>query len=277
MKIFVSHSSFDTKIAELLVNLIRQAMAIKSEDIRCTSLNGYRLPIGIDTNEKLKSEINESELFIGLITDSSIKSHYVLFELGARWGQNLKIFPLICSPSGYKLLSEPLKSINSLDASDEAQVHQLLVEIAKEIKLELEPPSVYTKSITELVKEVNLNKTDTVKTEEEVEPTIERLRKIKVKVREGETELINIFKDAYHRFAIGAYRDDISKEVSKYRVGIPSAWDNSGDEHAQIIGKLVQLGLIYSISEKDRNGRKLDRYYLTDLGKQLSNKMIDDA
>ena len=86
MKIFISHSSFDVEFAKLLIDLMRKSLNLRSTDIRCSSVDGYRLPGGVPTDQSLRAEVHDAELVIGLITPNSLKSIYVSFELGARWG-----------------------------------------------------------------------------------------------------------------------------------------------------------------------------------------------
>ena len=81
IEIFISHSACDKELAARLINLIRSALNLPSEAIRCTSVEGYQLPAGIPTNERLRQEIHESHVLIGIITPSAVTSTYVLFEL----------------------------------------------------------------------------------------------------------------------------------------------------------------------------------------------------
>src|ERR1051325_5172461 len=97
IEIFISHSSQDTKVAEALVEVLRNALDIPAAKIRCTSVDGYKLEIGTQTDEQLRKEIYDSIAFIGLITQSSIQSAYVLFELGARWGGHLHLSPVLAA------------------------------------------------------------------------------------------------------------------------------------------------------------------------------------
>src|SRR5262249_15975316 len=75
---FVSHSSADREVAAALIDLLRDALALPPEQIRCTSVDGYRLPSGANTNEQLRAEIHETEIFVALLTEASIGSTYVL-------------------------------------------------------------------------------------------------------------------------------------------------------------------------------------------------------
>jgi hypothetical protein len=59
LDIFLSHSSRDSELAQALVNLFRGALNIPASRIRCTSVSGYKLDVGADTNEQLRKEAVE--------------------------------------------------------------------------------------------------------------------------------------------------------------------------------------------------------------------------
>ena len=164
MEIFISHSSKDAAIAEALINVLIKAYKFKNSQIRCTSVDGYKLPTGISTDEQLKSEIFNSRVFIGLLTSTSINSTYVLFEIGARWGANLPILPIICDTSGNLLLKGPLKSINVLDATNVSDIHQFIYDVGSHLNLKPEDTSGFLKEVQKF-HELSLN----VQNESEIE------------------------------------------------------------------------------------------------------------
>ena len=84
--VFISHSSADGETAAALVRLLRSALNLTPPDIRCTSVEGYRLPAGAPTDLQLREEIIAAAAMIGLISPGGMSSAYVPFELGARWG-----------------------------------------------------------------------------------------------------------------------------------------------------------------------------------------------
>jgi len=86
IEVFVSHSQKDNEIAEAFTNLLKLALNLQPEGIRCTSVEGHKLPLGARTDEQLPQEILGTRVFVGIVTSISIESAYVLFELGARWG-----------------------------------------------------------------------------------------------------------------------------------------------------------------------------------------------
>jgi len=150
MDVFISHSHQDVDIAKALIELLKISLNLSSDKIRCTSVDGYRLPAGISTDQQLKSEIHDSKILIGLISPSSISSYYVLFELGARWGANKPLIPLIANAQGAELLKGPLQGINALSAIEEAQLFQLIEEIGTKLGIKTENPASYQHYIKKL-------------------------------------------------------------------------------------------------------------------------------
>ncbi len=113
MKVFISHSSSDKGFAEALIELLKAAFNLPPAEIRCTSVDGYRLPAGAVTDEQLRDEIHNSTAFIALLSESSIQSTYVMFELGARWGLRLHLVPLIAPNCDSRIIEGPLRAVNA--------------------------------------------------------------------------------------------------------------------------------------------------------------------
>lgn len=153
MRVFISHSNHDVEVARLLINLLQKALPLTSDEIRCTSVDGYRMQAGVGFDEALRIEVHEAELLIGLITRDSAISAYVMFELGARWGANKPMIPLLASGATLEHLGGPLAGINALDARENGQVHQLLEDAAKYLGVTLSRTSSYVAAVNELVQQ----------------------------------------------------------------------------------------------------------------------------
>lgn len=151
--IFISHSSKDADLALMLIELLKSALALRDEQIRCTSVDGFRLPAGVNTDDVLKAEVRQAHAFIGLITPNSMNSAYVMFELGARWGAELHMVPLLAGVSP-EALAGPLKPINSISATNDAQLHQLIHELAAILQMSAQNPASYTRYIRKLMEEL---------------------------------------------------------------------------------------------------------------------------
>ena len=152
MKVFISHNSNDVEIATLFIELLRKALRLSSEEIRCTSVDGYRMQAGAPIDDRLRAEVHDAQLLIGLITPNSLGSAYVIFELGARWGAEKPMIPLLASGVTPEHLEGPLAGINALDSRDDGQVYQLLEDAAKYLQISLDKASSYAAEVSELVK-----------------------------------------------------------------------------------------------------------------------------
>lgn len=147
LKIFISHSSVDVSSAEALVEFIRGALNIGAKEIRCTSVPGYKLSAGTDANEQLRAEAIECEAFIALLSPTSMKSTYVMFELGARWGSKQYMAPIMIGAVTGADLKPPLSTIHAVSGSSEVDMHQLVSDLANQLGLEVEQPASYLKAL----------------------------------------------------------------------------------------------------------------------------------
>jgi hypothetical protein len=151
IRVFVSHSSKNVEAAKQLIQLMRSALNLKVEEIRCTSVDGYRLPGGTTTDAQLQIEIYECELLVGLVSSDSMNSHYTLFELGARWGAKKPMIPLLIDKKGPEILKGPLSGVNALDAYEEAQLMQFVGDAGDVLKIKPEQPNSYHVYIKSLI------------------------------------------------------------------------------------------------------------------------------
>jgi hypothetical protein len=153
LAIFVSHRSSDSLLAQRVVELFEKALKLPARQIRCTSVNGYRLPVGADTDEQLRGEVFEARAFIGLITPSSIASPYVLFELGARWGAKKHLAPVLARGADAASLGGLLAGLNALRLDERNQVVQLIEDVAEYLGMVLEPAASFQESVSRVVAE----------------------------------------------------------------------------------------------------------------------------
>lgn len=151
LSLFISHSGADAATAKVLVTLFEKALKISARKIRCTSVDGYRLPAGVDTNDVLRTEVFGAKLFVALLTPTSLQSSYVLFELGARWGARRPFFPLLAAGATPTHLHAPLSGLNALSAAVPDQVRQLIEDSAAVLSVRLEPLASFSGEIDAVV------------------------------------------------------------------------------------------------------------------------------
>jgi hypothetical protein len=138
--VLISHSSKDVELASALVEFLRSGLLINR--IRCSSVDGFRLPAGVQTDSQLRAEVNSTNVLIGLITPNSLASAYVMFELGARWGAGSFMIPLLAGVTPDEIRG-PLRGLNALCANNDSQLHQLLSDAAKVLAIPVQNPASY--------------------------------------------------------------------------------------------------------------------------------------
>jgi len=96
IRLFVSHAHSDREIAVALVKAIEAAM-VPRERILCTSHPNrrYREPKGADVVKHLREHLTQSACVLGVLTPSSLKSPWCLFELGGAWALATRTYCLI--------------------------------------------------------------------------------------------------------------------------------------------------------------------------------------
>jgi len=151
ISVFISHSHLDADLVKDLIVLLRSALNLPSSQIRATSVDGFRLPGGANTAEQLRLEVQSAKVLVGIISRTSLKSAYVTFELGARWGSGKPMIPLLAPDVGVDSLSGPLQGINALSCQSSAQLHQFVEEMAGHLNLALDRSAAYQKCVDEIL------------------------------------------------------------------------------------------------------------------------------
>ena len=147
LRIFLSHSSRDAEVAEHLVAFLLRALQLENRDIFCTGVEGHGLPAGVDVNERLRYEVDEADVLIGLLTPESLRSMYVAFELGARWGARRPMFPVLACGATPEQLTGPLSTIHCLDSASDSDMHGLVEQVSSSLDIPKQQTSTYTKQL----------------------------------------------------------------------------------------------------------------------------------
>ena len=136
----------------LVEKYLPRLLAIPPDRVRCTSVDGYKLSAGAKTESVLQKEIRKARCFIGLITPDSLKSQFVLFELGARWGSDEHLVPILGKGTNVSVLRPPLSNLNALNSASKSEMEQLVHELAKTLKKSVPLPEIYKSQLSSLMK-----------------------------------------------------------------------------------------------------------------------------
>lgn len=135
-RIFISHRHKDHAIAKALVDVLRSQFQLSDHDIRCTSVQPYRLPFGKNTGDRLRHEIKAAHVVLGLLAPDTPESSYVMFELGAAWAQGTYTCPLLCREADFAHIPGPIYDLAPARLSEPSDCYQLLVDLESELGLE---------------------------------------------------------------------------------------------------------------------------------------------
>ena len=84
-RIFISHSSDDTKYVKPFVELL-ESLGLNRNTMFCSSVNGYGIPIGRNIYDYLKTEFTDKNIFVVMIMSNNYyDSEPCLNEMGATW------------------------------------------------------------------------------------------------------------------------------------------------------------------------------------------------
>lgn len=118
IKIFISHSAKDEAFAEAIVALLEGSLQFREKELRCTSVNGYKLKPGDNSADTLLAEIQSCDVLIALLTPDALMSGFVLMELGAAWGLKKPVCPILAPSLNWTSLPGPFASIHGVKADD---------------------------------------------------------------------------------------------------------------------------------------------------------------
>src|SRR5215213_2394251 len=151
IKVFVSHSTQDEKLVSIIVNMLLAGLSLNKKEILCTSLPGFRLKLGADIYLRLREEIRDCEVIIGALTSNSIRSSFVLTELGAGWGLMKTIIPVLGPEFDPSDLPPMLQTTNWMRWNDVQQWQQLVEQLSEDLNVPEGQTTEFTNTLSELV------------------------------------------------------------------------------------------------------------------------------
>lgn len=135
--IFISHSASDKAIVDKLIDMIVGCCEIHRDQISCTSTDGTGLPPGAAVEPCLLEQLKNAKVVIGVLTPNSIRSPWVMFELGASWADETALIPMLAGGVTAKELPGPAAGMTAVFADDPPGILDLLNELARICKMTL--------------------------------------------------------------------------------------------------------------------------------------------
>lgn len=137
VKIFISHSEIDYKIAEEFVKLLQLGADVHRTSIFCSSLSGMTITKGEDFVKYINKKLGNADIIFALFSQNYIESSFCMAELGACWALNKKVIPIIISKDlQYSDTTALCRNISMLKIADEKieDENEAITDIADIIK-----------------------------------------------------------------------------------------------------------------------------------------------
>lgn len=102
-KLFISHKSEDELFVDALVNLLRLYIGSDAQRIFCSSVPNYKIGIGKDIYNEIKSQFEEYRIFMVIIhSPRYYQSSICLNEMGASWILNNECCSFLTADCNYE-------------------------------------------------------------------------------------------------------------------------------------------------------------------------------
>ena len=152
VRLFISHAEHDREIVEVVVQLIIDTLKVEERLIRCTAVRGHDLGLGQEIATTLAEEIRATSVVLGVITNASLQSQWVLFELGAAWVLGKRPIPLIHPKLSVDVLPGPLSTVHAANLGDVKGIGQTLQQISDALDVDFRSPLTLHEKISEAVR-----------------------------------------------------------------------------------------------------------------------------
>lgn len=150
IRLFVSHASHDEVFVRHLMDVLIVALPIPREHIRCTSVAGFKLPAGSRTSDQLRVDIENADVMLAVISGAAVQSMYVLFEMGARWGVDRPLFPVLAPDAAPSIMRAPLTELHAIRANA-SDLQQLITDLARILSVQPARPETYQRHLDALL------------------------------------------------------------------------------------------------------------------------------
>lgn len=145
-KILISHASKDIGYVQLILNLFED-IGLTNDEVVCSSVPGYGIPLGADIYDWLASQFQEHDLYIiFVLSEQYYQSPACLNEMGAAWVLKQDYDSILLPGFDYRQIAgavTPNRIALKLDDKDANNLKHRLLELKEKIvqKFSLRPVS----------------------------------------------------------------------------------------------------------------------------------------
>ncbi|EHK9545961.1 toll/interleukin-1 receptor domain-containing protein [Vibrio alginolyticus] len=129
-KVFISHASKDADVVEEIIELL-EAIGIESNQIFCTSFEGYGIDLGENFLDAIKTELSSDSMVLFLLSENFYKSPVCMCEMGAAWVLSKEHIPIVIPPLTYSDIQGVLPLTQGMLLTDSLKLNSFKEKIEK--------------------------------------------------------------------------------------------------------------------------------------------------
>lgn len=153
-KVFISHASADNTIVMPLVDLL-QSIGLSDSQIFYSSHPAFGVKPGENILERIKSELNSTDLVLFILSDNFYKSPVCLCEMGAAWIKTSRHIPILIPPFSHKDIKGAIPSSTlALNIDNISDINSLKHEIDTEFGIKAMNPNLWDTKRDKYFKEI---------------------------------------------------------------------------------------------------------------------------
>ncbi|HAS6359528.1 TPA: TIR domain-containing protein [Vibrio vulnificus] len=129
-KIFISHASKDAEVVEEIIELL-EAIGVESNQIFCTSFEGYGIELGENFLDAIKNELSSDSMVLFVLSENFYASPVCMCEMGAAWVLSKEHIPLVVPPLSYSDIKGVLPLTQGMVLTDTMKLNSFKEKIEK--------------------------------------------------------------------------------------------------------------------------------------------------
>jgi TIR domain len=153
-KVFVSHAHSDKDIVQELVAIL-ELIGLRHNQIFCTAVPGYGIPLGDNLFERLKAELNDNAAVIFVLSDNFYNRPICLAEMGAAWVLSSSHAPVIVPPFKYNQIEGVIKNTIAITINNADDLNLLAEWVAKEFGITIASGSRWEHNRARILGQIN--------------------------------------------------------------------------------------------------------------------------
>jgi len=265
-KILISHNSKDKEFCEVVVTLLER-IGLTNDEVICTSVTGYGVPLDEDIYEWLAKQFNNDLFVIFMLSDNYYDSPPSLNEMGAAWVMKKKYISIILPGFNIDKVQgavNPRKMAFKLENTEE-EIRQKLTELRGILVKEfnLEPPNeiIWNRTVRDFIQGIYEIKKVSPKEKQE---RLDKYGQLLLAYASKEVSIIiEEYSDVLGHHLIIDNRDFMQIKTNSAQEELETRW-------LEAIDKLLVLEYIVKIDKNESN------YKLTSEGRIKADEIIKE-